>query len=284
MAQPEQEAEHPRDAGFAIGGTAAALIVSARHDPSYALLYGLDAASFLLAIPLMFLWPVAVPPADPPEHAADGGYRAVVSDRVFLRLWLLIAVLVTAGYAQFTSALPAYTAQTGLGAGMLAIAFTVNMVTVTLAQLLVLRVLHRIRRRTALLLLCLSWAVTWALVLASGRMSGWAAVAAVLLAALVFGLGETLMSPTVPPLVNELAPESLRGRYNGAATLAYTTGFAIGPVIAGALLERELGTVLFVALIAACGMAAVLATRLPAGPPGEEAVVSTPQAVSSDLP
>ena len=35
-----------------------------------------------------------------------------------------------------------------------------------------------------------------------------------------FALGETLVSPTLPAIVNDLAPDSLRGRYNGAYVLA----------------------------------------------------------------
>lgn len=59
-----------------------------------------------------------------------------------------------------------------------------------------------------------------------------------------------------------LAPDDLRGRYNGAATLAWTTGFLTGPALAGVALDAGAGTVLFLALIAACVAAAGLTRRL----------------------
>ena len=45
-------------------------------------------------------------------------------------------------------------------------------------------------------------------------------------------------------------------------TLAWTTGFIIGPAISGAIFSRGWGTGLFTALIPACGLAALLALRL----------------------
>jgi MFS family permease len=54
----------------------------------------------------------------------------------------------------------------------------------------------------------------------------------------------------------------LRGRYNGAATLAWTTGFLTGPPLAGVALDTGAGTLLFLALIAACTAAAAASRRL----------------------
>jgi MFS family permease len=62
--------------------------------------------------------------------------------------------------------------------------------------------------------------------------------------------------------VNDLACDSLRGRYNGAYVLAWTTGFAAGPAIAGVALSDGYSTGLFVALIGACGLAALASARL----------------------
>jgi len=49
----------------------------------------------------------------------------------------------------------------------------------------------------------------------------------------LLALGETFVAPTVPAIVNDLAPDRLRGRYNGAFTLAWTSSFIVGPLLAG---------------------------------------------------
>ena len=82
------------------------------------------------------------------------------------------------------------------------------------------------------------------------------------MAAAVFAVGETALSPTVPAIVNDIAPEHLRGRYNAGSTLAYTTGFMFGPVITGLTIGHGYATALLTGLIAACCLAAVLALGL----------------------
>ena len=51
----------------------------------------------------------------------------------------------------------------------------------------------------------------------------------------VFALGETLLQPTIPALVNDLAPDHLRGRYNALSSAAFQLAAIIAPPISGAL-------------------------------------------------
>jgi MFS family permease len=143
------------------------------------------------------------------------------------------------------------------------VAFAANAVTVVVAQLVVLRLLRRRRRTSGLVVLCGLWALCWALVLAAGGLGAGPAALVVFAAAnVVFALGETLVSPTLPSIVNDLAIDSLRGRYNGAYVLAWTTGFACGPAIAAVALSSGNAAGLFLGLIGACGAAAVASARL----------------------
>jgi hypothetical protein len=84
----------------------------------------------------------------------------------------------------------------------------------------------------------------------------------------LLSLAETLLSPSLAPIVNDLAPEHLRGRYNGTFVLAYTTGFTIGPAMAGGGLKLGDGTPYFAFLIVGCFAAMLgsvaLRQRLPA--------------------
>ncbi len=78
----------------------------------------------------------------------------------------------------------------------------------------------------------------------------------------IFALGETLLSPTLPAIINDLAPPGAAGRYNGLGALAFTTGFLAGPAGGAAALGAGWGTALFAALALACAAAALAALRL----------------------
>lgn len=255
--------------GLAVGALIAATIV-ARNDPSsYVLLYLADAASFLLAIP--FLGFVRAGAGEPQQHPPPGaggtrlagGYRTVLRDRAFRRLWLLTAVLTTAGFGAFTAAFPVYATQVaGIGPAMLSVAYAANMVTVVLVQLVVLRLLASRRRTSALAAVGATWGATWGVVLLAGHTGPVLAAPLLIIAAVAFAVGETLLSPTGPAIVNDIAPEHLRGRYNAGSTLAYTTGFMFGPVITGLALGHGYATALLTGLMVACCLAATQAVRL----------------------
>jgi MFS family permease len=252
------------NAGFGIGGLVAAAIVELDSVRTFQVLYLVDAASFLAVVPLLLaLRGIGVRPERDAE-ARGAGYRSVLRDRVFLRVVVLTLLLFGLGYAQLNAAFPAFaTGPGGIGAKALAIAFAVNTLAVVLLQLPVLRLLQGHRRSAALSLVFALWAVTWAVTLTAGSLGGGAAAVMLFAAAVaIFALGETLMSPSVQPLVNDLAPDALRGRYNAVYTLALTTGYILGPVIAGAALGAGHANAFFLALVGACLVAALGASRL----------------------
>ena len=119
------------------------------------------------------------------------------------------------------------------------------------------------QRTTALVLGCSCFGLAWCITIAAAHAGGSASRTAVFaLAMAVLAAGETLLSPALSPIVNDLAPDALRGRYNGVFVLAYTTGFAVGPLLAGQSLRLGDGTPFFVILAGACGVAAVGAALL----------------------
>jgi MFS family permease len=263
--------------GLGIGGLVAALLVDFDSTRSFQALYLLDAASFtaFASVLTIALRGVGGRPKVETREVGRPTYRAVVRDRVFLRLLALVALLVAAGYAQFNAAFPAYaTGPGGISAGALALAFAVNTISVSLLQL---PALHLVRghRRTALLVAVFALSgATWAVTLIAGELGGGvAAVAVFASAAAIFALGETLMSPAVAPMANDLAPERLRGRYNALYTLSWTTGFILGPLIAGAALGTGHARALFLSLIVACVAGALGTLRLRGHlPPGVDIV------------
>ena len=85
--------------------------------------------------------------------------------------------------------------------------------------------------------------------------------ATVLLAACagVFGLGETMLQPTSAAMINDLAPDHLRGRYNALSSLMFSVAFVVGPVVSSLLIARHLGLVYVGFLVGGCAVLAVIA-------------------------
>ena len=77
----------------------------------------------------------------------------------------------------------------------------------------------------------LLWAVAWAAAGAAGVVHGYRgwATAAIITTYALFGLGEAMLSPTLAPLVADLAPARLVGQYNSAFALVKQLALAVGP-------------------------------------------------------
>ena len=117
-----------------------------------------------------------------------------------------------------------------------------------------------------------------------GHLGGGAAAEVAFVTAMViFALGETLLSPTLPAIINDLAPPHAVGRYNGLGTLAFTTGFLLGPAGGTAALGAGWGTGLFTVLVLACLIAAGLALRLGRHLPSAANQIPAPPVINRDL-
>ena len=256
------------NAGFGVGAVIAAAIVDIGSPTSFQVLYLVDAATFLAFVPLLASLR-GIGERMPPFEEDNGGYRTVLADRTFLAVWALTALLVTVGYAQYAAAFPPYAIGTGgVSAHALAAAFAANTFAVAVLQLFVLRALAGHRRTTALALASVVFGLAWCVTIFAAQLGGGGAGAVGFACAMaILAVAETLLSPALSPIVNDLAPERLRGRYNGTFILAWTTGFTIGPAVAGAGLGLGDGTPYFVLLAAACAAAAAcslgLRRRLP---------------------
>jgi MFS family permease len=244
------------NAGLGAGSVAGALIVDAAEPGSFARLFLLQATMTAAFAAIAAVLPDARPPQ---RRRAAAGYRAALADGRLRRLLPVVALLFAAGYGQYHAALPAYALGAGAGTAALGAAFAANTFTIVGAQLLVARAVRRQRRSRCLALAACTWAAAWAIVLATGGLA-----LGLCLAMVVFGIGETLLAPTLDPWVNELAPDDLRGRYNGASRFASTSGFVVGPAASGALLGAGLATALVAGLALTCALVAVLGLRVPA--------------------
>jgi MFS family permease len=101
-------------------------------------------------------------------------------------------------------------------------------------------------------------------IVASDAVDGWVAVAAIVLGLGLFGAGETLWAPIAPAIVNDLAREDMRGRYNALQGMTWTVATIIGPAFAGLLIGHGHAHVWAFTIIAGMVVVAALFWRLQA--------------------
>jgi MFS family permease len=255
------------NAGFGVGGLVASVLVDTSSVASFQLLYLIDALSYLGYILVVLTLPRSAGSlesvTDAGAEVLPGGWREVLSDRAMLRFMLVCIVVVTFGYAQMEAGFAAYVTETGgVPASRLGWSFAANTVVIVLGQLVALRFIPG-RSRTRVLALAASiWSVSWLVVAMTGRVEGGAAVVFAILGLGLFGVGETLWAPVAPAVVNDLAPEHLRGRYNSAQAMVWTTASVLGPATAGLLLGNGLAGVWVTATVGGTALAAALFLRL----------------------
>ncbi|NUS14610.1 MAG: MFS transporter [Streptomyces sp.] len=256
--------------GLGVGGLMGGLIVDTAHPSSFIRLFAIEAAMFLVlgAVVATVRLPRAAL-ADQPVAAGDGGagggWNALLRHRAMLLLCALGFVLFFACYGQFESGLSAFAVTvTRISPAMLGVALAANTAAIVLAQFVVLRLVERRRRSRVIAAVGLVWAVAWLVAGASGLVHGHHAVAVVAIISTyaLFGLGEAMLAPTVSPLVADLAPEGMVGRYNAAFALVKQLALAIGPAVGG-LIAAAKAYDAYVVLLVACSVAvSALAVRL----------------------
>ncbi|MBK8756675.1 MAG: MFS transporter [Actinomycetales bacterium] len=255
------------NAGFGIGGLVSSVLVDTSSVESFQRLYLIDALSYVGYIVVVMSLPRSAGSlasvTDSGSEVPAGGWREVLADRAMLRFMMVCVVVVTFGYAQMEAGFAAYVTETGgVPASRLGWAFAANTTVIVLGQLLALRFIPGRSRTRLLALAALIWSVAWLVVAMTGRVDGAAAVGFAVVGLGLFGIGETVWAPVVPALVNDLAPEHLRGRYNAALSMVWTTASVLGPATAGLLLGNGRAGLWVAATVGGTGVASLLFVRL----------------------
>lgn len=227
--------------GLGVGATAAGFIVAAAQNlRSFQGLYLFDAITYA-ALALVVL--VVVPNRAAGAHAGagQGGFRAVARDRRFLILSGANLVLLIVGYALFNNILPPFLkTHTRVGPSGIGLLFLFNTFVVVFAQLPTTLLLERMRRARVFALASSIFSIALLAVLPATLIHSklWATVL-VCAVAVVIAIGECIHNVVLGPVVADLAPPHLLGRYISVLSLTVTGGFAIGPAIGGALLTAS---------------------------------------------
>ncbi len=261
--------------GIGIGGIGGGFLVDVDKTFTFQVIYAVDGLSYFPAL-LLLLGPlrhVAGRPIHDPEAPTEKvSYLQVLRRPAVAPVMLLGFVASFVGYAQFNTGMPAFARALGeVSTRGLGIAFAANTAVIVVLQLLVLRHIDGLRRTRVIAAMGVVWSGAWLLLGASGLVPG--TLGATLLVAgcaSVFALGETLLQPTIPALVNDLAPDHLRGRYNALSSASFSLPGIIAPVTAGFLIGHGFAGVYIGMLVVgsvAIGALAVwlVEPRLPAG-------------------
>src|SRR5581483_5919784 len=230
--------------GLGLGATVAGFIVAAAHHRLHAFqgLYLFDTVTFA-AFALVVL--VGIPNPGVASAASTSksgrGFRAVVRDRLLLALIAGNLALVLIGGAYFSNILPPFAvAHTAVGAGEIGVVVFINTFFIVVAQVPATRVVARMRRTHALAATSAIFAVgLLAVLLATKTGSALAATAVLAGVAIVIAIAECGQFVVLGPLVAEIAPPHLLGRYMSLYQRSFMAGVALGPAVGGVLLATS---------------------------------------------
>jgi MFS family permease len=250
--------------GFAAGSAVAGLLA----DRSFLWVFVTDACTSA-AFGLLVL--VALPHGRVTRRAEErerGGYRTIFSDRAFLTFLLSSAVISFVYFQGQSAGLPLHVVRVShLAASDFGLLLALNGLLVVLLELPISSItMHRppkLMIALGFLLVGLGFGLT-AIAHTLGALLGTVAI---------WTLGEMVAAPVGYAYVADIAPDHLRGRYQGLYGLFWGTGSVTGPAIGSWLLAQSVTGFWFL-----CGILGLVAAILvllgrPARPAGSPLVV-----------
>ena len=243
--------------GSALGGLVAGYGLS-----GFMALFLANAVTYLVYVFVL----VAVVRRDVRPEPVAAGYRLVLRDRAFLHLALTNVAMIAVGWGVFTWLLPPYAGeQIGIPTHLIGLLLLANAVTVVVAQVPIARFAEGRRRALMMALGAVIFVFACLLVVAAG-VSARVAFPVLIAAVITVGVGECFHTTVLMPLVADLAPASLRGRYMAATGLSWWVGLALAPTLGTPVLSLSpLAVFLVAGAVAAAAAVSSLALerRLP---------------------
>ena len=161
-----------------------------------------------------------------PDHLRE---KTFATNFALLNLGLGIGGLIASAFVKLGNPHPAH----------LAWAYAVNMFLIATCQLWIVKKIQKIERAKAMAIAGFFWIAAWLALSLAGVLPK-AGLFFVILCQFVFSFGEMFWSPTIPSIVNQLAPDHLRGRYNAASSNAWQIAAILGPSFAGTMIGAGL--------------------------------------------
>lgn len=231
--------------GIGFGGLISALVVDLSHPNSFVVLYVFNAAITLFAGALFVSLRSYGKPSHEHHHdpvLAAQGWRHVARDHRLVRYVVAAIVLTLAGYGALDTGLSLFVVNNlHISVHAIGVIFFFNTSTIVLAQLFMLNRIQGRSRTRVLALVGVCWFFFWVMLAAALAVPPFFAIAMVCGAMVVFAIGEIMIQPVGTALVNEMAPEHLRGRYNAAAGMAWGVAGTLAPATTSIYFSLHLG-------------------------------------------
>lgn len=252
-----------RNAGFGLGGLAAAAFVSVGSRWVYLAFAAVNAASFVITAAMVLSWrqPGAVTSgADAPaprgtdSPAGRSRASALLTDRALLLITGVNLAFVMCANVLNVLLVVYVTTVLKESAWVGALAFTVNTLLVSLAQGIVTKRVKHFSHPAALEAAAVCWALSFVLLWGLDATPPWLLVPGLIVAVVVFSVAEMLKEPVINTMLTEIAPAGASGRYAAAYQLSWSIGRASGPFVLTALLARGVVWVWLV-MLAMCALA-----------------------------
>jgi MFS family permease len=253
--------------GIGLGGLISATIVDLHHPFSFAVLYLLNAGiNVAIAGLYVTLWHYGRAEKAGHEDPAtrDEGWREVLKDRRLVYFVLASLVMMIGGYGSQEAGFSLFVVNNlHLSVHVIGVIFFFNTSTIVGTQLFILNRIQGRSRTRVMAVAGLLWTCFWIILYASLHLPAVIAVISLCAAMAIFAVGETMMSPIGPALVNELAPEHLRGRYNAASGMTYGLAGTLAPAITAFFFSENWGNYwpLFIGAASLCGSFLMLRLR-----------------------
>jgi MFS family permease len=229
--------------GLGVGGLLSSLIIRENSLFSYQIMYLIDGVTYLIF--LFIIYGLHTPAGGryvaKENEPESGSYRELFANRKLIYLTIAGIILLTFGYGPLQSGLPIYATQyLDLAPNWLGIIFGVNTFAIVAFQPMVLKILERYSKYTALVSVGIIWGLSWLAVGISPYLSMFMAGIALCFSQLIFAFGEMVHAPTSPALAQELTPEHIRGRASALISLQWGVSGIAGPAIAGLMIGAHL--------------------------------------------
>lgn len=251
--------------GLGIGGIVSSLIVSLDKPITFELLYIGDGLSYIVYLfVVLSLKKTGNRTKEQRDYHAslEGSWSDVLKDKTFRKVWIVALFGIFLSYSQLEVGFASFaTTVADVKPSRLAWAYAVNTAMIAIFQLWVIKKLEKLPRARGLAIAMAFWALAWAALAVAGISPGFA-VPAIIVCQFIFAIGEMVWSPILPAVVNQLAPDHLRGRYNSASTNTWQIGMIMGPAAAGVLLGAGLWALWISLLFGGLVVLSVFALRL----------------------
>ena len=231
--------------GIGFGGLISASVVDLQRPDTFTLLYIFNAVVTIVAA-LFYLTlrqhgRVLLEHHDNP-HTRSQGWRDVLKDRRLVRYVLASVVLMLGGYGSIDAGLSLFVVNNlKLSVHSLGIILFFNTSTIVVAQLWVLNRIEGRSRTRVMGVVAAMWFFFWLIVEFTLSLPPAASIAMLCLGMVIFAIGETILQPAGSAIVNDIAPEHLRGRYNVAAGLAWGISGTLAPAFTALFYSVHLG-------------------------------------------